>query len=153
METAPFTVERQIRFSHTDPAGIVYFPNYFDFCNGVMEDWYTNHLGIDYARLIFEQRRATPIVHAECDFYVPSKMGERLFFTLLLGKVGRSSIDIRIYGHAAGILRLEARIVTVYMDLDRQKSEVVPGAIRDLFNAYQNACAGWIPPARPGAAA
>jgi acyl-CoA thioesterase FadM len=32
-----FTVTQPICFSHTDPAGIVYFPNYFDMCNAVME--------------------------------------------------------------------------------------------------------------------
>jgi 4-hydroxybenzoyl-CoA thioesterase len=153
MSATPFTVEQQIRFSHTDPAGIVYFPNYFDFCNGVMEDWYTKGLGIDYARLIFEERRATPIVHAECDFYIPSKMGERLAFTLILDKVGRSSIDMSIYGHANGALRLKANIVTVFMNLETQRPESVPDAIRARFESYRNACEGWQPPARPGAAA
>ncbi|MBI1244142.1 MAG: acyl-CoA thioesterase [Alphaproteobacteria bacterium] len=153
MEAAPFTVEQQIRFSHTDPAGIVYFPNYFDFCNGVMEDWYTRALGIDYARLIFVERHATPIVHAECDFFAPSKMGDRLSLTLILRKVGRTSIDISIHGHAKGVLRLEAKIVTVYMNLDTQKPEDVPAGMRARFDVYQNACAGWVPPARPGAAA
>lgn len=153
MMPAPFTVEQQIRFSHTDPAGIVYFPNYFDFCNGVMEDWYTKALGVDYARLIFEERRATPIVHAECDFFAPSKMGDRLSFTVILEKVGRSSIDIRIYGHAHGTLRLAAKIVTVFMNLETQRPEAVPDAIRARFDTYRNACAGWVAPAKPGAAA
>jgi len=151
MEAAPFTVELPIRFSHTDPAGIVYFPNYFDFCNGVIEDWYTRGLGIDYARMIFEERRSAPIVHAECDFYAPSLMGDRVSFTLLLAKIGRTSIDMEIYGHVAGTLRLKANIVTVFMDLDTRKAVALPDTMRQKFEAYRKACEGWNPPPKPGA--
>jgi 4-hydroxybenzoyl-CoA thioesterase len=149
MDAAPFTVELPIRFSHTDPAGIVYFPNYFDFCNGVVEDWYTRCLGIDYARMIFEERRSAPIVHAECDFFVPSLMGDRVSFTLLLAKIGRTSIDMDIYGHVAGTLRLKANIVTVFMDLQTRKPVAIEGHMRAQFDAYQKACASWTPPFEP----
>lgn len=150
MSAAPFTVELPIRFSHTDPAGIVYFPNYFDFCNAVVEDWYSKGLGIDYARMIFDERRSTPIVHAECDFYTPSLMGDRVSFTLLLARVGRTSIAMDIYGHAGGKLRLKANIVTVYMDLGTHKSVPLPDAMRAKFDAYRTACEGWIPPEKAG---
>lgn len=149
MDAAPFTVELPIRFSHTDPAGIVYFPNYFDFCNGVVEDWYTRCLGIDYARMIFEERRSAPIVHAACDFYVPSLMGDRVSFTLLLARIGRTSIDMDIYGHAAGTLRLKANIVTVFMDLQTRKPVAIEGRMRKQFDAYRQACASWTPPFKP----
>ena len=36
-----FTRSVPVRFSHCDPAGIVYFPHYFDMFNGLIEDWYT----------------------------------------------------------------------------------------------------------------
>ncbi len=151
MANPPYTQTRQIRFSHTDPAGIVYFPNYFDFCNGVIEDFYTKRLGVDYAKLIFERRRGTPIVHAACDFFAPSVMGESLDFTLLLDRFGKSSIEFSIYGHAQAILRLQARIVTVYMDLETRKSDPIPDDLRRRFVQYQDESAGWIAPAKPKA--
>lgn len=151
MANAPFTKSRRIRFSHTDPAGIVYFPNYFDFCNAVVEDFYTERLGVDYAKLIFERRRGTPIVHAGCDFFAPSVMGDSLDFTLLLDRVGKSSIEFSIYGHAQAILRLQARIVTVYMDLETRKSDPIPDDLRQRFVQYQTESAGWSAPAKPKA--
>ena len=147
---APFTLAMPIRFSHTDPAGIVYFPNYFDFCNAAVEDLYTRVLGVDYARMIFETKRATPIVRAECDFFAPSHMGGTLDLTVLLGKIGRSSIEIDLYGHAHDTLRLKARLVTVHMDLETRKSTPIPDALRAKFDAYKAACAGWNPPAKSG---
>jgi 4-hydroxybenzoyl-CoA thioesterase len=51
-----FTRSVSIRFSHCDPAGIVYFPHYFDVFNGLIEDWYGQELGYDYAELITGRR-------------------------------------------------------------------------------------------------
>ncbi|HEY1393321.1 MAG TPA: acyl-CoA thioesterase, partial [Methylibium sp.] len=36
---AVFWRERQIRFSDCDPAGIVFYPQYFVMFNGLVEDW------------------------------------------------------------------------------------------------------------------
>ena len=53
---AAFTRSVPIRFSHCDPAGIVYFPHYFNMFNGLIEDWYTYELGFEYAKLITGNR-------------------------------------------------------------------------------------------------
>ncbi|MFM7347270.1 MAG: acyl-CoA thioesterase [Tagaea sp.] len=147
---APFALSVPIRFSHTDPAGIVYFPNYFDFCNAAVEDLYGRALGIDYAKMIFEGRRAPPIVRAECDFFAPSQMGDTLELAVLLGKIGRTSIEIEFFGHVGRILRLKARLVTVHMDLETRRSTPIPESLRARFDAYKAACAGWIPPVKEG---
>jgi hypothetical protein len=55
-----FTRSVSIRFSHCDPAGIVYFPHYFDVFNGLIEDWYGQELGYDYAELITGRKRYPP---------------------------------------------------------------------------------------------
>ena len=70
-----FTRTVPIRFSHCDPAGIVYFPHYFDMFNGLIGDWYTEQLGVDYAKLILNDRYGFPFVHIETDFKRPSEWG------------------------------------------------------------------------------
>ena len=55
-----FTRSVPVRFSHCDPAGIVYFPHYFDMFNGLIEDWYTQELGYDCAELIMGSRYGFP---------------------------------------------------------------------------------------------
>ena len=51
---APPRFERplRIRFGHCDPAGIVYFPQYLVMLNGLLEDWFTDGLGVSYAELL-----------------------------------------------------------------------------------------------------
>ena len=132
-----FTRTVPIRFSHCDPAGIVYFPHYFDMFNGLIEDWYTEQLGIDYAKLILNDRHGFPFVHIETDFKLPSRMGENLDLTLLLTKIGYSSLSVLIVGHSAGVERLRAHLVTAMVSLETQQKVELPRALRDQFVSYQ----------------
>ncbi len=137
-----FTVTQPIRFSHTDPAGIVYFPNYFDMCNAVMEDFLGMAIGIDNATLLMRDRIGTPIVHAECDFFVPSRWGERLEMTLLVERVGNASIAYRIIGHAEERVRLAARIVVALINVDSGRPLPLPPAMREKIEAYRKRIGG-----------
>jgi len=132
-----FTRTVPIRFSHCDPAGIVYFPHYFDMFNGLIEDWYTEQLGVDYAKLILNDRHGFPFVHIETDFKLPSRMGENLDLTLLLTKIGYSSLSVLIVGHSAGVERLRAHLVTAMVSLETQQKVELPRALRDQFVSYQ----------------
>jgi 4-hydroxybenzoyl-CoA thioesterase len=131
-----FTRTVQIRFSHCDPAGIVYFPHYFNMFNGLIEDWYTEELNTNYAELILHDQHGFPFVHIETDFKIPSRMGDRLDLTLLIEKIGRSSLTLVIVGHRDGVERLRARTVTAMMSLSSRHSVELPDALRKAFEAY-----------------
>lgn len=130
-----FTRTVPVRFSHCDPAGIVYFPHYFDLFNGLIEDWYTEQLG-EYAKLILDDRHGFPFVHIETDFKIPSRMGEHLDLTLLLERIGRSSLSVVIVGHLSGVERLRARLITAMTSLETQQSVELPSALRHRFETY-----------------
>lgn len=132
-----FTVTQPIRFSQTDPAGIVYFPNYFDMCNAVIEDWLGQEIGLDYPTLVMRERIGAPIVHAECDFFVPSRWGDRLRLSLLVERAGRSSLAYRIVGHAQGTVRLAARIVVALIDVESGKPLPLLERMREKIEAYR----------------
>jgi len=132
-----FTRSVPIRFSHCDAAGIVYFPHYFDMFNGLIEDWYKDELGYDYATLIMGGRVGFPFVHIECDFKIPSKMGEIIDLTLLVARVGRSSLSIAIVCHRDGLIRLRARMITAMMSLETRQPVPLPQDLRAAIEAYQ----------------
>ncbi len=71
-----FYSDMLVRFSHCDPAGIVFYPQYFIMFNGLVEDWFNQCLGLNYARYITEHRLGFPTVSLTCDFVAPSKIGE-----------------------------------------------------------------------------
>lgn len=132
-----FTRSVTVRFSHCDPAGIVYFPHYFDIFNGLIEDWYGEELGFPYAELIMGSRYGFPIVHIDCDFKVPSLMGDVIDLTLLVERIGRSSLGMAIVCHKEGIERLRSSVITAMMSLETRKSMALPPWLREKIEAYQ----------------
>jgi 4-hydroxybenzoyl-CoA thioesterase len=132
-----FTRQVTIRFSDCDAAGIVYFPHYFDMFNAAVEDWYKAELKHDYAQFVMGSRVAFPIVHIECDFKIPSMMGEVIDLTLLVERIGRSSLAIAIVCHRDGVERLRARMVTAMMSLETRKPVALPDSLRAAIEDYR----------------
>jgi 4-hydroxybenzoyl-CoA thioesterase len=56
-----FRRPRLIRFSDCDPAGIVFYPQYFVMLNGLVEDWVNEGLGLSYHGLVAQRRIGLPI--------------------------------------------------------------------------------------------
>lgn len=142
-ETLPggaFRAEVPIRFSHCDPAGIVYFPNYFDLFNGVVEDWFTRRLGVDYADMLGRRRQGLPAVHAECDFRRPSRMGDRLTLGLLLDRIGTSSLHLTLPGFGPEGLRLRGRLVLAVTSFETHRAVPIPPELRARLARYRAEC-------------
>jgi len=89
-----------VRFGHCDPAGIVFYPRYFEMLNACVEDWFTLGLGVDYAELLGPRRVGMPTVQLNTEFKRVSRMGELLTQTITIVKLGRSSLtlDVRFSG-------------------------------------------------------
>ncbi|HMM55409.1 MAG TPA: thioesterase family protein [Candidatus Desulfobacillus sp.] len=132
-----FHSDMLVRFSHCDPAGIVFYPQYFIMFNGLVEDWFNQCLGLDYAKTITERRLGFPIVRLECDFVAPSKIGEIITFGLKLEQLGRSSMAFAVDCRHERKNRLSARFVLVAMDLERQRAQPVPDDLRRLMTAFR----------------
>ncbi|MBI4989938.1 MAG: acyl-CoA thioesterase [Rhodocyclales bacterium] len=126
-----------VRFSHCDPAGIVFYPQYFIMFNGLVEDWFNHGLGLNYARTITEHRLGFPIVKLECDFVAPSKIGEIITLGLKLERLGKSSMAIAVDCRHRKEERLRAKFVLVAMDLDAQRAQPIPEDLRELMLAFQ----------------
>ncbi len=132
-----FHSDMLVRFSHCDPAGIVFYPQYFIMFNGLVEDWFNQGLGVNYARYITEHRLGFPIVRLECDFVAPSKIGEVITLGLKLERLGKSSMEIAVDCRHAQEERLRAKFVLVAMNLDRQRAQPLPEDLRGLMLAFQ----------------
>ena len=124
--TMPFERPIRIRFSHCDPAGIVFFPQYLVMTNALVEDWFNEGLQIDYAQMISRRRIGLPIVKLDCEFSRPSQMGETIMLTLAVTAIGRRSIGLEIVGHCNGETRFRAKQVLVTTSLESSRSIDIP---------------------------
>ncbi|MGE0582158.1 MAG: acyl-CoA thioesterase [Steroidobacteraceae bacterium] len=126
-----FTRERLVRFSDCDPAGIVFFPQYFVMFNGLVEDWIEDGLGIGYRKLIIGRRIGLPSVHIEADFKAISSMGDRVALSLRLEKLGTRSMTLQLACHGAqGDMRVTMRQVIVTTSLDLHRAVEIPPDLR-----------------------
>src|SRR6476646_9973284 len=96
-----FEDDKLIRFHHCDPAGIVFYPQYFVLFNELVEDWFNGGLGIDFGNFHAVDRLGVPMAHIECDFLSPSKVGEVLRFRLAVKKIGTTSLTLAVDARAA----------------------------------------------------
>ena len=137
-----FCAELPIRFAHCDPAGIVFYPRYFEMINGVVEDWCAQGLGMSFHEMHVKRGIGLPTVHIETDFIKPAELGELLLAELTVVKLGGASaeIQIQICGQPTGPqqdIRLKASLVLVMMDLQLRKAMPLPDALRDAMKKYQ----------------
>lgn len=132
MKTAPkFTRERLIRFSDCDPAGIVFYPQYFVMLNGLVEDWFNDELDIGYAALILERRIGLPTVRLEVDFVSVSRLGDQVELSLQVDRLGGRSLTLTLDCTGAdGVARMRMRQVLVTTSLVTHRAVEIPSDIR-----------------------
>lgn len=130
-----FTTTVKVRFADVDPAGIVFYPRYFEMLNGAVEDWFETDLGMDFRAMHLDQRIGVPTVKLEATFLAPGELGDVLTITITPREIGRSSCAISILFSGAGRDRLRAEVVLVCMDLASQKSIPWPQSVRERLEA------------------
>ena len=96
-----FEKQELVRFGHCDPAGIVFYPRYFEMVNALVEDWFTQGLGVDYSVLLGQRRIGMPTVQFKVDFKRISRMGDQLSQQIRVQKLGRTSLILAIEFHGA----------------------------------------------------
>ena len=131
-----FVRDKLIRFHHCDPAGIVFYPQYFILFHEMVEDWFNHGLQQNYAELVYAKRLGLPMVRVECDFLSPSKIGEVLTLSLGVRRVGRSSLVLAIEGVAGGVPRVRAVLTVVLSAVDGLRSVPFPADLRAGIERY-----------------
>lgn len=129
----PFTTQRKVRFQHCDPAGIVFYPRYFEMINSVVEDWFEEVVQRDFNQLHVESGTGVPTAAIDTQFHAPSRLGERLTFELAVQAVGRSSLTLQITAYCGEQKRLTSNSTLVYVDLNSGKPMPWTEAMRQHF--------------------
>ena len=127
-----FQRARMIRFSDCDPAGIVFYPQYFVMLNGLVEDWVSEGLGIGYHALIAKRRIGLPTVRLEADFRAVSRMGDQVMLGLAVERLGSRSMTLvlRCFDPASGELRMQVKQVLVTTSLESHRAVEIPQDLR-----------------------
>ena len=127
--------EVTVEWSDCDPAGIVYYPSYFRWCDqatyrlflaaGLTRD--DTHGG--------QWKEGTPLVAAECSFKRASQTGEKLLVESRISRFGRSSFTIaHVFRDASGAIAAEGSETRIWArkegDARSLKAVPIPEEIR-----------------------
>lgn len=132
-----FEREVPIRFSHCDPAGIVFFPQYLVMLNNLVEDWFNEELRIAYAQLLGPRRVGLPTVSLACEFTAPSRMGETVALGLSIERLGGASLTLKLGCRLGDEARMSARQVIVATSLDVHRAIPLPHDVRAALERFQ----------------
>lgn len=115
------TYRRQIRveFNHCDPAGIVFYPRYFEMTNSVCENFFREVVGYSFHAMM-DDGIGVPTARIETDFHAPSRLGDVLDWTLAVDRLGAASLSLGLRATCNGQPRLSARLTLVWLGPDQR---------------------------------
>jgi 4-hydroxybenzoyl-CoA thioesterase len=129
-----FICTKLIRFHHCDPAGIVFYPQFFYLLHEVQEDFLA-HIGFPEHNLI-RAGVGLPIVDLHTEFLGMCRNGDEVGISLELSKIGNTSIgmDYEIYNGTQ--TRLRTRAVVVQSTVPDGKPVRIPDDMRQALQPY-----------------
>lgn len=126
MVTNVFKATQRVHFEHCDPAGLIFYPRYFQLSHQVIELFFLEGLGVSHADLVVEQRIGIPTVKLEAGFHAASRLEDVLDFSVVVTKIGRSSVTLNIEAHCEGELRCQITQVIVFAQLESNPIQSMP---------------------------
>ena len=131
------TYERliQIEFNHCDPAGIVFYPRYFEMVNSVVENFFADVVGRSFAQMHNGAANGVPAVAIETSFQRPSRLGDKVLFSLRVETIGGSSLKVLVEGRGPDGLRLTVRMTVAW--IDNMKAAPWPQEMRAALERYR----------------
>jgi len=134
----------KVTFGEVDYAGIVYYPNFFDYFQRTEEE-FMEHLGFPYQKLLGQMKIGFPIVGVKADFKRPVRYADILDIVLKVERLGNSSVtfSFQVFKKSPGSespeLCAQAMITHATIDLLKFKPIAIPAELRALFEALLDA--------------
>ena len=126
-----------VRFGDLDAAGIAYYPNLVNYLHESFEDFFAGHVGRPYPE-VYGEGIAFPTVKVEMEFLHPVHYGDRVDVTVIVERLGRSSVQIRYEGAVGARPVFRARNVAVVVDMRSFRPIQIPPWLRERFEAAKD---------------
>lgn len=125
-----FKKQFQVHFDECDPAGIVFFGNYFKLAHRGIEDFIVDS-GITWKDWFQSKDFGVPLIHADADYKIPMFQGESYVANIDVTKIGESSISFEtVFETLSGDVCSVVRTVHVFIDSKSMKKRPIPEDFR-----------------------
>ena len=129
-----FSFPQKVMFKHCDPAGIVFFPRYFEMMNDCIEVFFDQVVGVPFETL--HVSHGVPTAEIQTRFCAPSRHGETLELRLKTTQLGRTSWSYEMTGLCGVEERFTTKATLVHINVEGQPCRW-PDALRDKLSEYE----------------
>jgi 4-hydroxybenzoyl-CoA thioesterase len=110
----PFDHPQKIIFRHCDPAGIVFYPRYFEMINDATEAFFADALDCPWE--VLHETANIPTAEITTRFTAPSRHGDLLNIRIEVTNLGRSSLSLAFTATSGAETRFTANSTLVRID-------------------------------------
>lgn len=125
----------RVEFNHCDPAGIMFYPRYFEMTNSVAENFFREVVLFPYEAMM-AQGQGVPTAALAATYHAPTRLGEVLDWRLEITRLGRSSVSLNLQGWCGGAARLTVDLTLVFVGRDGRPLPW-PADVRGRLSAFQ----------------
>ncbi len=130
-----FKQDTEIMLRHTDAAGVIFYPRLFEISHHATECMWSE-IGFPICDMMAGKYHHLPVVHAEGDYRMACRVGDKLTLEVSLHKLGQHSLGITCnFRDTDGNIRAVTRVD--YVAVDPITRQVVA-----LDNKFKAAIAG-----------
>lgn len=130
-----FEQDVKVLFRHCDPAGIIFYPRYFEMVNDLVEAFFAEALGWPFEEML--KTAGVPTAEIRLRFTAPSRHGDRLRLRLEVKRLGRASMTLAFTAFSGVEQRFEGESTLVHIDSTGRPAPW-PEALRDRIMAEKD---------------
>jgi 4-hydroxybenzoyl-CoA thioesterase len=130
-----FSVAQPVLFKHCDPAGIVFYPRYFEMINDAIELFFTDGLHSPWPKML--QTHGVPTASISVEFAAPSRHGDLLDLQISVTRIGTSSLGLMVRALCADELRFTSHSTLVQTTMQGRPAPW-SDRLRPLFSNFMN---------------
>lgn len=129
-----FAYPQKVLFKYCDPAGIVFYPRYFEMINDATEAFFDQALACPWE--VLHQTANIPTVEITTRFTAPSRHGDDLVILVQVTNLGRSSLSLQFTATCGEETRFTAASTLVRIDKSG-RPEPWPDDLRAALTSYE----------------
>lgn len=129
-----FVLPLRIYYEDTDAAGVVYYANYFKFCERARTEW-LRAIGFSNSAMLEERGLVFVVRAVKGDFLAPAVLDDALQVVSTLDKLGGASIVFGQRVLRGEQLLFDAQIVIACIDLRARRASPIPDDVRQQLQA------------------
>ncbi|MGF1511201.1 MAG: acyl-CoA thioesterase [Myxococcota bacterium] len=131
-----FRTQRRIGFGHSDPAGIAFYPRFFEWFHDAFEEMVEASTGVGYRTWVMERKLGFPAVQVACEYRRPVQFGDVADIEVFASRFTGRSATFEYRLRQVGQLAATASVKIVFLDMAMNRPRPFPVDAADGLRVY-----------------